>query len=145
MREEERGRRSEGGGERETERKRKRKRGSRENQCGEMRVELCMKTSIATYCCDKQSCGKQSCGKQSCDKVVVNKVVINKVVINKVVVNKVVVNKVVVASNNHMISPHSTCVSLCTLASRILSDMSSLCILLRSSANLCKENRAEIT
>ena len=75
----------------------------------------------------------------------VNKVVVNKVVVNKVVINKVVINKFVVASNNHMISPHSTCVSLCTLASRILSDMSSLCILLKSSANLCKGNRAEIT
>ena len=32
----------------------------------------------------------------------------------------------------------------CTLASRILSDMSSLCILLKSSANLCNRNRAEI-
>ena len=29
----------------------------------------------------------------------------------------------------------------CTLASRILSDMSSLCILLKSSANLCNKNR----
>ena len=32
----------------------------------------------------------------------------------------------------------------CTLASRILSDMSSLCILPKSSANLCNRNRVEI-
>ena len=31
----------------------------------------------------------------------------------------------------------------CTLASRMLSDMSSLCILLKSSANLCNRNRVE--
>ena len=36
-------------------------------------------------------------------------------------------------------------VYFCTLASRILSDMSSLCILLKSSANLCKGNGTEIT